>query len=87
MGLTYKDAGVDKTKGYEEVKLIKNLIKSTNRDGVLNDIGNFSGLFKLDLNKYDKPVLVSGTDGVGTKLKLAFILDKHDTIGIDAVAM
>ena len=87
MGLTYKDAGVDKTKGYEEVKLIKNLIKSTNRDGVLNDIGNFSGLFKLDLNKYDKPVLVSGTDGVGTKLKLAFILDKHNTIGIDAVAM
>lgn len=87
MGLTYKDAGVDKTKGYEEVKLIKSLIKSTNRDGVLNDIGNFSGLFKIDLKKYDKPVLVSGTDGVGTKLKLAFILDKHDTIGIDAVAM
>lgn len=87
MALTYKDAGVDKHAGYEEVKMIKGLIESTRRDGVMSDLGNFSGLFKIDLNKYKDPVLVSGTDGVGTKLKFAFLSNKHDTIGIDAVAM
>ncbi|WP_100065675.1 phosphoribosylformylglycinamidine cyclo-ligase [Miniphocaeibacter massiliensis] len=87
MSLTYKDSGVDKEAGYEEVKLIKPLIKKTYRDGVISDIGGFSGLFELNKDKYEKPVLVSGTDGVGTKLKIAFELDKHDTIGEDCVAM
>lgn len=87
MGLTYKDAGVDKEAGYKEVQLIKGLIKKTHIPGVLSDIGGFSGLFQLDTNKFKEPVLVSGTDGVGTKLRVAFMMDKHDTIGEDAVAM
>lgn len=85
MSISYKDAGVDKEQGYKEVELIKEHIKRTNRDGVIGGIGGFSGLFKL--KDYKNPVLVSGTDGVGTKLKFAFLCDKHDTIGIDAVAM
>ena len=85
MTLSYKDAGVDKEQGYRQVKMIKEHIQRTNRDGVMGGIGGFSGLFKL--NNYKNPVLVSGTDGVGTKLKFAFLCDKHDTIGIDAVAM
>lgn len=87
MSLTYKDAGVDKEAGYKEVQLIKGLIKKTHIPGVLSDIGGFAGLFQLDTAKYKEPVLVSGTDGVGTKLKIAFMMDKHDTIGEDAVAM
>ncbi len=87
MSLTYKDAGVDKEAGYKEVQMIKGLIKKTHIPGVLSDIGGFSGLFQLDTAKYKEPVLVSGTDGVGTKLRIAFLMDKHDTIGEDAVAM
>jgi len=85
--LTYKDAGVDIEAGYESVKLIKNHVKRTFRPEVLTDIGGFGGLFALNKEKYDQPVLVSGTDGVGTKLKIAFLMNKHDTIGIDCVAM
>jgi phosphoribosylformylglycinamidine cyclo-ligase len=84
---SYKDAGVNVEAGYEAVKLMRNHVKSTFRPEVLTDIGGFGGLFALDKSKYNQPVLVSGTDGVGTKLKIAFILDKHDTIGIDCVAM
>lgn len=87
MGLTYKDAGVDKEAGYKQVQLIKGLIKKTHIPGVLSDIGGFSGLFQLDTTKYKEPVLVSGTDGVGTKLRVAFMMDQHNTIGEDAVAM
>ena len=87
MSLTYKDSGVDKEAGYKEVKLIKPLIEKTFRKGVISDIGGFAGLFELDVNKYKNPVLVSGTDGVGTKLKIAFAMDKSDTIGEDCVAM
>jgi phosphoribosylformylglycinamidine cyclo-ligase len=86
-GLTYKDAGVDIKAGEEVVSLIKKSVKSTFRQGVLTDIGGFGGLFGLDTEKYKEPVLVSGTDGVGTKLKIAQTIDKHDTIGIDLVAM
>lgn len=86
-GLTYREAGVDIDKGNEAVELIKPLVKSTFRKEVLTDLGGFGGLFALDINKYKEPILVSGTDGVGTKLKLAFAMDKHNTIGIDAVAM
>lgn len=85
MAISYKDAGVDKNEGYKEVKLIKEHIKRTLRPEVMADIGGFSGLFKL--KDYKKPVLVSGTDGVGTKLKFAFMTDIHNTVGIDAVAM
>ncbi|MDY3947392.1 MAG: phosphoribosylformylglycinamidine cyclo-ligase [Ezakiella sp.] len=85
MSISHKDAGVDKEQGYKEVELIKKHIARTKREGVIGGIGSFSGLFKL--NNYKKPVLVSGTDGVGTKLKIAFLNDKHDTVGIDAVAM
>ena len=84
---TYKDAGVDVEAGYEAVKLMRNDVKRTFRPEVLTDIGGFGGLFALDKNKYEEPVLVSGTDGVGTKLKIAFLMDKHDTVGIDCVAM
>ena len=87
MSLTYKDAGVDKEAGYKEVQMIKGLIKKTHIPGVLSDIGGFSGLFQLDTKAFKEPVLVSGTDGVGTKLRVAFMMDKHDTIGEDCVAM
>jgi len=83
----YKDAGVDITAGYRAVELMKTHIARTLTKGVFSDVGGFGGLFELDLTGIKKPVLVSGTDGVGTKLKLAFLLDKHDTIGIDCVAM
>jgi len=83
----YKDAGVDITAGYKAVELMKTHIARTLTKGVFSDVGGFGGLFELDLTGIKKPVLVSGTDGVGTKLKLAFLLDKHDTIGIDCVAM
>jgi len=87
MKLTYKDAGVDKEAGYKEVQLIKNIVKTTFNSGVVSDLGGFGGMFRLDKSNYENPILVSGTDGVGTKLDLAFKMDKHDTIGIDAVAM
>ena len=84
---SYKDAGVDVTAGYKAVELMKSHIKRTMNSGVLTGIGGFGGLFEPNIKDMKRPVLVSGTDGVGTKLKLAFLLDKHDTIGIDAVAM
>lgn len=87
MSLTYKDSGVDKEAGYKQVGLIKDMIKKTHVPGVLSDIGGFAGLFQLDTKSYEEPVLVSGTDGVGTKLRLAFMMDKHNTIGEDCVAM
>ena len=83
----YKESGVDITAGYEAVSLMKSHIQRTLTSGVLGGIGGFGGLFELDLTGINKPVLVSGTDGVGTKLRIAFLLDKHDTIGIDCVAM
>jgi phosphoribosylformylglycinamidine cyclo-ligase len=86
-GLSYLDAGVDIDAGNELVDRIKPAVKSTNRDGVLTGLGGFGGLFQLDVARYKQPVLVSGTDGVGTKLLLARQLNKHDTIGIDLVAM
>jgi len=85
--LTYKDAGVDIDAGNRSVQLIKDSVKATYRPEVLGDLGGFGGLFALQAANYKEPVLVSGTDGVGTKLRLAFMLDKHDTIGQDAVAM
>ena len=84
---SYAAAGVDITAGYRSVELMKKSIARTMTAGVASDIGGFGGLFALDTKKYKNPILVSGTDGVGTKIKLAFMLDKHDTIGIDAVAM
>ncbi len=84
---SYKEAGVDVTAGYKAVELMKQHVARTMTDGVLSGIGGFGGLFELDLNGINKPVLVSGTDGVGTKLKIAFLMDKHDTVGIDCVAM
>ncbi len=84
---SYAAAGVDITAGYKAVELMKAHIKRTLTAGAMSDIGGFGGLFELDLTGISKPVLVSGTDGVGTKLKLAFIMDKHDTVGIDCVAM
>jgi len=83
----YKNAGVDVEAGYKSVELIKKHVKKTFNKGVLAGLGGFGGLYLPDLTGYKQPVLVSGTDGVGTKLKLAFMLDKHDTIGIDVVAM
>lgn len=87
MSESYKEAGVDITAGYKAVELMKQHIAKTMTAGALSDIGGFGGLFELDITGMERPVLVSGTDGVGTKLKLAFIMDKHDTIGIDCVAM
>ncbi len=84
---SYKAAGVDITAGYKAVELMKSHIARTVTAGVLDGVGGFGGLFELDLTGITKPVLVSGTDGVGTKLKLAFVMDKHDTVGIDCVAM
>lgn len=86
-GLTYKDAGVDIEAGAEVVELIKKSVRSTFRQGVLTDIGGFGGLFSIDKDKYNEPVLISGTDGVGTKLKIAHDMDIHNTVGIDLVAM
>ena len=83
--LTYKDSGVDIDAGNESVRLMKSFVRATYRPEVLGDIGGFGGLFAL--KRYDEPILVAGTDGVGTKLKLAFMLNRHDTIGQDAVAM
>lgn len=84
---SYKAAGVDVTAGYKSVELIKNAVKSTYIEGVASDLGGFGGLFAPNLTGMKEPILVSGTDGVGTKLKLAFLMDKHDTIGQDCVAM
>jgi len=84
---SYAAAGVDITAGYQAVELMKTHIAKTMTAGALSDIGGFGGLFELDLTGINHPVLVSGTDGVGTKLKLAFLMDKHDTVGIDCVAM
>lgn len=84
---SYKAAGVDITAGYRAVELMKSHIARTKNEGCLDDIGGFGGLFGLNLKGYEEPVLVSGTDGVGTKLRLAFLMDKHDTVGIDCVAM
>jgi len=86
-GLSYLDAGVDIDAGNELVERIKPAVKSTNRSGVLTGLGGFGGLFQLDTERYKEPLLVSGTDGVGTKLLLARQLQRHDTIGIDLVAM
>ncbi len=84
---TYKQAGVDIDAGDEFVNRIKPLVRSTFRPEVLTDLGGFGGLFRLQASRYTDPVLVSGTDGVGTKLKIAFLMDRHDTVGIDLVAM
>lgn len=84
---SYAAAGVDITAGYDAVKLMKKHIARTMTDGVVSDIGGFGGLFMPDMTGIKKPVMVSGTDGVGTKLKIAFLTDKHDTVGIDCVAM
>lgn len=85
--LTYKSAGVDVEAGYETVRLIKQHTKRTMIPGVLGELGSFGGFFELAKGSYDNPILVSGTDGVGTKLQIAFMTGKHDTIGIDCVAM
>ncbi|MEZ3421989.1 MAG: phosphoribosylformylglycinamidine cyclo-ligase [Eubacterium sp.] len=84
---SYAAAGVDVTAGYKSVELIKSHVKKTNIPGVIGGIGGFGGMFEIAANEYKNPVLVSGTDGVGTKIKLAMLMDKHDTIGIDCVAM
>ena len=83
----YASAGVDITAGYKAVELMKEHIAKTKTSGVCSGVGGFGGLFELDLTGMTNPILVSGTDGVGTKLKLAFLMDKHDTVGIDCVAM
>lgn len=85
--LTYRDAGVDTKEGERAVKLMKDHVKKTFNDNVLTGLGGFGGLFRLPVEGMKEPVLVSGTDGVGTKLKIAFMMDKHDTVGIDCVAM
>ena len=86
MAISYKDSGVDVERGYRAVKLMKQYVQSTYTAGVLGDIGSFGGFFEMD-KTVKNPVLVAGTDGVGTKLKYAFVANKHNTIGIDAVAM
>ena len=80
---SYKAAGVDVTAGYEAVKLMKPMVESTFTKGVMGTLGGFGGLFRPEFKGMKDPILVSGTDGVGTKLKLAFLMDKHDTVGID----
>ena len=87
MAVSYEKAGVNLEAGYEVVRRIKSHVASTSRTGVMGNIGSFGGMFDLSALNVKEPVLVSGTDGVGTKLKIAFAMDKHDTIGIDAVAM
>ena len=84
---SYKQAGVDITAGYRAVELMKKHIARTNNEGVYSGVGGFGGLYLPSLAGMKKPVLVSGTDGVGTKLKIAFLMDRHDTVGIDCVAM
>src|SRR5919106_967285 len=84
---TYRQAGVDIEAGDEFVRRITPLVRSTFRPEVLTDLGGFGGLFRFDSSRYREPVLVSGTDGVGTKLHIAFALDQHETVGIDLVAM
>ncbi|HEU5139469.1 MAG TPA: AIR synthase related protein, partial [Bacillales bacterium] len=87
MAEAYKQAGVDVNAGYEAVKRMKSHVERTKRSGVLGSLGGFGGMFDLSALNMKEPVLVSGTDGVGTKLMLAFEMDQHDTIGVDAVAM
>ena len=88
MGLDYKSSGVDIEAGYRSVELMKEHVKRTMRPEVLGGLGGFSGAFSLEkIKMMEKPVLLSGTDGVGTKLKIAFLMNKHDTVGIDCVAM
>lgn len=87
MAISYQDSGVDVERGYKAVELMKKHVKTTYNENVLGDIGSFGGFYSLAGEKMEEPVLVAGTDGVGTKLKYAFVADKHDTIGIDAVAM
>lgn len=87
MSITYKDAGVDVTRGYKAVELMKKHTKTTYNQNVLGDLGSFGGMYSIASEDLSDPVLVSGTDGVGTKLKYAFLLNKHDTVGIDCVAM
>ena len=84
---SYKQAGVDVTAGYQSVELMKEAVKSTYNEGVVSDLGGFGGLYALNTENIKEPILVSGTDGVGTKLKLAFLMNQHDTIGQDCVAM
>ncbi len=84
---SYKEAGVDVTAGYRAVELMKKHVARTKIPGAISSIGGFGGLFELDTHGIDRPVLVSGTDGVGTKLRIAFLMNKHDTVGIDCVAM
>ena len=84
---SYKEAGVDVTAGYKSVELIKKNVQSTYTKEVCGDIGGFGGMYAPNIKDMEEPILVSGTDGVGTKLKLAFLMDKHDTIGQDCVAM
>lgn len=85
--MTYRDAGVDVERGYEAVRRMKRHVARTMNEHVLGDLGAFGGLYSIEQERLEKPVLVAGTDGVGTKLKVAFLLDKHDTVGIDCVAM
>ena len=87
MGYTYKDAGVNVESGYTAVRLMKEFVRKTYDKNVIGDIGSFGGFYSLNLEDMAQPVLVAGTDGVGTKLQLAFIMDKHDTVGQDCVAM
>ena len=87
MAVTYKDAGVDVERGYEAVRRMKQHVATTFDENVLGGLGSFGGFYSIENEKMEKPVLVAGTDGVGTKLKFAFLMDKHDTVGIDCVAM
>ena len=84
---SYKEEGVDVTADYKAVELMKQHVAKTMTSNVLSGLGGFGGLYELDITGINKPVLVSGTDGVGTKLKIAFLMDKHNTVGIDCVAM